>query len=157
MMASDELFDLCERYTKLYPREFLSHEASNGIQNLLRITFPSEVASLLEFYGGGCLGGIEHYSFSLKDEFNVVSKTLQLRDKIGLPLKYMALAEPFGSTLIVLDGGSQSPTFGKVYWLDAGQIYELIDNQLLCASNEWEDYGEFFRFMLEAEEEMNNH
>ena len=80
---------------------------------------------------------------------NIVAATLELRSAINLPHRFVALAEPANS-LIVLDTDT-----GSVTWYDANDVAYLdTPQEMSAAPDTWPTYADFFEFLLDREDEQ---
>jgi len=145
-----------ERYIRLQPSETTSLQELDRIEKILGIKLPKDFRSIASFYTGGFLGGISHNAISCEGPgYNVVEETLRLRASVNLPNRYLVLAEP-PESLIVLDTSKKtsadSPT---VLWCDATDVSRLDDPSLLTNPDTWISYSAFFSYMLSEEEEEN--
>ncbi len=138
---------LKEKYVSFYGVEACPPGEVLEIEKKLNVTLPTDFKEISRFYSGGLLGGISHFSIASGDEeFNVVSETLRLRRAVGLNSKYVALAEPAGS--LILLNVSQGP---GVVWCDALDIdgLEVVDFSNFIEA--WDSYELFFQYLLEQE------
>ena len=77
----------------------------------------------------------------------MVDETLRLRRAIDMPHRFVALAEP-PSSLIVLDCDS-----GQVIWCDATDASRLNNlSSTIIAPEIWPSYAAFFEYLLDVEE-----
>ncbi|WP_424236963.1 SMI1/KNR4 family protein [Bhargavaea ginsengi] len=139
---------LIKRYRALYPLEGTSGIELKNIENNLDIKLPDDFKEIAQFYSGGLLGGISHFSISDEDDPTIAGETLRLRQQIGLPRKYVVLAEP-PSSLIVMDTAGTP----AVIWVDATDAEHLGKRALAIPPDEWATYRDFFEALLDEEEE----
>ena len=110
--------ELKEKYEKLLPVDGITTAALDEIQAKLNVHLPEDFCEIALFYSGGLLGGISNYSFTNSDgSTNIVDETIRLRKSINLPLRFVVLAEP-AESLIVMDTQSAP----SIIWLDAVEV-----------------------------------
>ncbi|KZE38945.1 hypothetical protein AV656_08580 [Bhargavaea cecembensis] len=139
---------LKQRYINLYPDEGTSDRELEEIEKTLNIRLPITFREISAYYNGGLLGGISHFSIPDDRKPNVKDETLRLRKTVGLPSRFVVLAEP-PESLIVMDT-SGTP---EVIWLDAMDVTNLAGRTFTSPPDVWETYGEFFETLLAEEEE----
>jgi hypothetical protein len=139
---------LTKRYRALYPLEGTSAIELKIIENKLDIKLPDDFKEIAQFYSGGLLGGISHFSISDEADPTITGETLRLRQQIGLLHKYVVLAEP-PSSLIVMDTAGTP----AVLWVDATDAEHLGKRALATPPDEWASYRDFFESLLDEEEE----
>lgn len=137
-----------DRYIALYGDEPVAAGRLAAIERALGLTLPDSLQQVASYYRGGCLGGISHHSIeTARTATNVTNETLRLRSAINLPHRYVVLAEP-PESLIVLDCQS-----GAVIWCGAQDVYRLDDlKTTLSPMDVWPDYLDFFAFLLDEEQ-----
>jgi len=145
---------ICElklRYERLLPVDGISKTELNEIQTKLNVHLPEDFCEIALFYSGGLLGGISNYSFANSDgSTNIVDETISLRKSINLPSRFVALAEP-AESLIVMDTQSTP----SIIWLDAVEVNKLDSRSFLSEPDEWSTYADFFAQLLNDEEAGN--
>lgn len=141
--------DLKDRYINLYPSDGIDKSVIKRIEDILKIRLPEDLCQIAEFYSGGLLGGISSFSFAYEGiSPNIVDETLRLRNAIKLPSRFIVLAEP-PESLIVMD----TENMPSIIWCDAMDA-EKIGNMLFAIESQtWGTYIEFFTKLLEDEEE----
>lgn len=145
----ENLERLKERYLKLYPSDGVDKEVLSKTENILKVSLPRDFCEIASFYSGGYLGGISNHSFSDADgSTNIIEETIRLRNTINLPLKFIVLAEPTES-LIVMDT-KDTPS---IIWCDAVEASRLGSKSFVSKPDEWSSYMEYFSQLLEDEEE----
>jgi len=145
----DTVQELRQKYERLLPVDGIDQEAIKGIQATLNICLPEDFRKIASFYSGGFLGGISNYSFTNSgNSINMIDETIRLRNSINLPLRFVVLAEP-AESLIVMD----TQNTPSVIWCDAVEVSKLDDKSFLSKPDEWNTYAEFFAQLLEDEEE----
>lgn len=148
LMERDRL-SLKKRYETLYSVEGIDHIQLDKIQRLLNIKLPTDFSKIALFYSGGHLGGISNYSFSDCDACtNIIHETIRLRDMVNLPERFIVLAEPPAS-LILMDT-VENPA---IIWLDAVEVSKLQDKSFEVKPDEWKTYEAYFSELLEEEEQ----
>ena len=149
---SEDIGQLKEQYLGLFGDEGVSDDSLGSIESSLGISLPDDAKEIASFYGGGMVGGVSHHAFASEGPANnVVDETKRLRDAIQLLPKFVVLAEPANS-LIVLD--TSPPSDGPVVmWCDAQDATRLGKEQLASSPDVWNSYTEFFAYLLEEEED----
>ena len=141
--------ELRARYENLLPVDGIKEGKINEIQTSLNVCLPKDFCEIASFYSGGLLGGISIYSFENADnDMNIVGETLRLRSSIKLPLRFVVLAEPTES-LIVMD----TLNTPSIIWCDAVEVLKLDDKSFLSEPDQWDTFTEFFIQLLEDEED----
>lgn len=145
----EDILNLKERYERLYSDKGIDHEQLDSIKQLLNVTLPTDFSEIAMFFSGGYLGGISNYSFLACDKStNIIHETLRLREVIKLPERFIVLAEP-PESLVVMDT-SATPS---IIWLDAIEVSKLENKSFEVQPDEWATYLEYFSELLEEEEE----
>ena len=140
--------ELKTRYETLFSLDGIGKEAINGIQSALGVCLPADFYEIASFFSGGLLGGISNHSFTISNgSTNIIDETIRLRNSINLPFRFVILAEP-AESLIVMD----TQNTPAVIWFDAVEVSKLDDKTFLSKPNEWNTYTEFFAHLLEDEE-----
>ena len=143
------LKELEERYFKLLTSDGVDVEALSKIERTLDVILPEDFCAIASFYSGGYLGGISNYSFSDDDgSNNIIQETIRLRKEINLSLRYIVLAEP-AESLIVMD----TQNVPSIIWCDAVEVKKLDDKSFISKPDEWNNYIEYFAHLIEDEEE----
>lgn len=100
------------------------------------------------FFSGGLKGGISHLAHASKGpEDNIVIETLRLRKSIGLNNRYIVIAEP-AESLIVLNIESS-----EVIWCYNLDVHNINNGNYLVTPDRWENYLSFFKYLLDEEDE----
>lgn len=139
---------LIKRYRTLYPLEGTSGIKLMNIENKLDMKLHDDFKEIAQFYSGGLLGGISHFSISDKAEPNITRETLRLRQQSDLPHEYVVLAEPPSSLIVMNTAGTPA-----VLWVDATDAEHLGKRALVTPPDEWATYRDFFESLLDEEEE----
>lgn len=146
----EDILNVRERYERLYSDKGIDHEQLDSIKQLLNVTLPADFSEIAMFFSGGYLGGISNYSFLACDKStNIIHETLRLREAIKLPERFIVLAEP-PESLVVMDT-SATPA---IIWLDAIEVSKLENKSFEVQPDEWATYLEYFSELLEEEEEL---
>lgn len=147
-MNETEFHRLHQGYVSLFGEEPAPIGAIDSLQSSLSVKLPSDVRKISEFYGGGFIGGKSHHAFATGAATSIAGETMRLRSAINLPHRFVVLAEPANS-FIVLDVES-----GVVTWCDANDVVHLHDSSKMSNPPEtWSSYADFFAFLLAEEEE----
>lgn len=144
----EKLKKIKDQYLQLRETDGISELDLNGIEKELDIKLPLDFKQIAMFYSGGDLGGIENYSFSNTEDgsFNIVEETKYLRLKIQLPLRFIVLAEP-PESIIVMD----TENTPNIIWCDAVEVSKLEGKSFISKPDEWNSYSEYFIHLLEDE------
>ena len=119
----------------------------------LGLRLPVDFTEIARFYSGDLLGSIEHHAISVSGSANtIVAETLRLRKAVGLPTRFVVMAEP-PESLIVMDALSS-----EVIWCDAFDVHNLATGNKLHKPQVWRSYSEFFEHLLgeEKDERLGN-
>jgi hypothetical protein len=147
-----DLKKIHRRYVALFGEEPALENDIHKIEQILNIVLPDDVKQVARFYSGGQIGGISHYAFSPHGpEENVVQETEKLRSSISIPHRFVVLAEP-PESLIVMDCEAHLTKTPAVIWCDAFDVSRLNDIKSLSKPDLWQSYLEFFAYLLELEE-----
>jgi hypothetical protein len=145
----ENIQELRQRYTKFYDSDGIDEHTLNEIEDTLNVKLPDDFRKIATFYTGGLLGGISIFAVTNKNiSPNIVGETLRLRDAVDLPLRYVVLAEPPAS-LIVMD----TENTHSILWCDATDVVRLNDRSFISSPQTWGSFSEFFTTLLEDEEE----
>jgi hypothetical protein len=140
--------ELRKKYMHLYPSDGIDECVIRRIEDILKIKLPEDFWQIADFYSGGLLGGISGFSFAYEDITpNIVEETLRLRKAIKLPSRYIVLAEP-PESLIVMD----TENTPSIIWCDATDAIRISDMSFITRPQTWSTYLEFFAELLEDEE-----
>lgn len=137
---------LRQRYVACFGEEPAPVGAIAALESSLDVELPRDLREIAEFYSGGLLGGVSHNAFVVGAAENIVEETIRLRAVAVLPHRYLVLAEP-AESLIVLDTAS-----GAVVWCDNFDAARLNNvNTMLGAPDLWPSYAAFFEHLLDEE------
>jgi hypothetical protein len=144
---------LRERYVGLFGEEPVNEGVIGAIEGTLNIELPADLKRIAAFYSGGFLGGISHHAIDVSGPANnIVEETRRLRLAINLPKRFVVLAEPADS-LIVLDCTADGVTNPAVIWCDAHDVVRLNDPATMHKPDRWSTYAGFFSGLLDQEDE----
>jgi hypothetical protein len=148
-MIMSTIDKLREVYESLFPIDGINEEEINEIRTALNVCLPEDFCEIASFYSGGLLGGISIHSFANSgSSTSIINETLRLRNSIHLPLRFVVLAEP-AESLIVMD----TQNTPSIIWCDAVEASKLDNRSFASKPDEWNTFTEFFAQMLEDEEE----
>ena len=140
----ESISKLRAKYESMLPIDGISTEAINEIQSKLRVSLPEDFYEIASFYSGGILGGISSHSFIRSgNNTNIVDETIELRTKVNLPLRFVVLAEP-AESIIVLD----TQNTPSIIWCDAVEVSKLDNKSFISKPDEWNTYLDFFAQLL---------
>ena len=153
-MNATHFDNMRERYISFFGEESVPDGAIDAIESALKLILPDDVKKIGTFYRGGMLGGKSHNALEpTGPAMNVVDETLRLRSAIQLPHRFVVLAEPANS-LIVLDTESRASGAPAVIWCDANDVVYLDDVSAMATHPEtWPSYSAFFEYLLDEETE----
>ena len=141
--------EMKKRYEALYSDDGINNEELIEIEKMLEVELPETFCEISIFFSGGYLGSISNYSFSrVGNSLNIIDETIRLRESVNLPTRFVVLAEP-SESLIVMD----TKNTPSVIWFDAVEISELEKKSFTSKPDEWETYANYFNAQLEEEEE----
>ncbi|MEK5206690.1 SMI1/KNR4 family protein [Psychrobacillus sp. FSL H8-0510] len=144
-----KILEMKKSYETLFPEDGINNAELTEIEKKLEIELPESFCEISTFFSGGYLGSISNYSFTRVDSsLNIIDETIRLRETVNLPTRFVVLAEP-SESLIVMDTKSTP----SVIWFDAVEISELEKNSFTSKPDEWDTYADYFKAILEEEEE----
>lgn len=144
-----KIMEMKKRYIALYSEDGINDRELVEIEKMLEVELPDSFGEISTFFSGGYLGSISNYSFSNVDNsLNIIDETIRLRETINLPTRFVVLAEP-PESLIVMDTKNNP----SIIWFDAVEVTELDKKSFTSQPDEWEDYADYFNALLEEEEE----
>ena len=144
-----KILEMKKRYEALYSDDGINNDELIEIEKMLEIELPETFCEILTFFSGGYLGSISNYSFSrVGNSLNIIDETIRLRESVNLPTRFVVLAEP-SESLIVMD----TKNTPSVICFDAVGISELEKKGFTSKPDEWESYADYFNALLEEEEE----
>ena len=142
-----DMNELRNKYKALYDIDGVSKEDLDKIENELQIKLPSDFREISGFYSGGIVGGIDIHSF-LFSEPNFISETIRIREAVGLPNRFIVIAEE-AESIIVMDTEKKP----SIMWLDSVEVTKLEMQDFISKPDVWEDFSDFFNYLLDEEEE----
>ena len=99
------------------------------------------------------MGGKSHHAIAVTSRAtNIVDDTLRLRMTVALPPRFVVIAEPAASLIVMECIGKNS----RVIWCDASDVRKLSQPQSLRAPQIWSSYSQFFDYLLAEEESERN-
>jgi len=147
----DTIQELRVRYERLLATdgiasEGIDKETINDIQVRLNVHLPDDFCEIALFCNGGLFR--DHSYTSFNGCTNIVDETIRLRKTVNLPLRFVVLAEP-DESLVVMD----TENTPSIIWCDATEVSKLDVKTFISKSDEWNTYAEFFAYLIEGEEE----
>jgi len=140
---------LRERFLQLQESDGISELDLNEIEEKLEVKLPLDFRQISMFYSGGYLGGISNYSFSNDgNSLNIIDETNRLRREIRLPKRFIVLAEP-PESIIVMD----TENIPSIIWCDSVEVDKLENKSFITKPDEWNSYLEYFGQLIEDEED----
>lgn len=141
--------ELKKRYVEKYGHRPVLNDDIHKLEDVLSISLPNDFKEILKFYDGSGFYFLELLDISQNNnKLSVLTETLRLRSSVNLELRYLVLAEP-PESLIVLD----SMDNGKVIWIDSYDIDSLNKNKFKCTPDIWPTFSSFFKYLLDEEDE----
>ena len=141
--------ELSHRYKEIYQIDSVDELILNNIESTLTLDLPNDFRKITSFYSGGLFGGISNFAIALEGICpNIVDETIRLRNTIKLPLRFVVLAEP-PESLIVMD----TENIPAVIWCDATDAERLHNMSFISVPQTWDTYLEYFAGLLEDEEQ----
>lgn len=121
----------------------------NKIEQILNVKLPYDYRKIASFYEGGGVGIIEEFAIAYENITpNIVEETIRLRKAINLPHRFIFIAEP-SESVIVMD----TENTPSIIWCDATDVDRINNKSFSITPNTWNTYLEFFEYMLDDEEE----
>jgi len=147
----DTIQELRTRYERLLAidgiaSEGIDKEKINEIQTRLKVNLPNDFCEIASFCNGGLFRDYSYANFN--GCTNIIDETIKLRRAVNLPLRFVVLAEP-DESLIVMD----TENTPSIIWCDATEVSKLDTNTFISKPDEWSTYAEFFAYLIEDEEE----
>lgn len=141
---------LKERYERLYPDEGTSKRKLRKAEKHLEVSLPQNFREIASFFGGGPLGGIDHFRFDIDEMYkpDIGNDTVRFRKYRSLPDNFIVLTED-GDRLILLG----TETIPSVFWIEKDDIRKLKKQQPIEVEESWETYADFFEEQLLKEEQ----
>ncbi len=143
--------EIKNRYLALYPSDDgVDMQNMIELEQSLNMKFPKDFFEISQFYSGGQLGDVSLYSFNINEVDNILEKTFLLRKTNKLPNKFIVLAEP-DESLIVMDMENKP----RILWINSTDIDNLSKNRFEMKPDIWQTFSDFFIQLLKQEEEDN--
>lgn len=143
-----DIMELKKIYFKLAKEDGIDNQEIENIENILEITLPDDFKEISRFFNGGCLGIVDNYSFSQGEWNNIIDETKRLRAAVNLPQKFIVLAEPPESIIVM-----NVEDIPSIIWCDATDIHNLETKSYMSNPTIWRNYSDFFGDMLSDEED----
>lgn len=142
-----DILELRKRYLRIEKEDGIGAQGLKTIEYALGLTLPDDFKQISGFFSGGCLGAVEHHSLTQGAWSNIIDETKRIREAVGLPSRFVVLAEP-PESVIVMDTESKP----SVIWCDVADIYHLETRAYTGTPDTWENYSDFFSELLSDEE-----
>lgn len=144
----DTIESIRARYSKIAGIRPASDRLLRDIEKKLTLVLPKEFCQICEFFDGSGLNAVPLFSLGAnKSTLDPLAETQRLRVKTDLPEKYLVLAEPPESLIVMECVGS-----GRVLWLDAIDVGRLRWESFSRSPDIWPSFIEFFSYLLDEEE-----
>jgi len=140
--------ELLNKYRALYDIDGISKDYLDKIEYDLQIKLPNDFREVSSFYSGGDVGGKNIHSFLFSDSTNLIGETLRIREAVGLPSRFVVIAEQ-DESIIVMDTENKP----SIIWLDSVEITKLEEQDFISEPDVWENFSDFFNHILDDEEE----
>lgn len=142
--------DLKTRYVDFFGIEPAEIGELDRIESALGVVLPVDFKQISAFYSGGLTGGISHHAIAAGGSANnVVDETIRIRSAVELPKRFIVLAEPAES--IVLLNTNNDENINAVIWCDAVDIRNVGNSEFSTPPQVWRTYAEFFDYLLGEE------
>ncbi|PBI92394.1 hypothetical protein BSF41_08760 [Flavobacterium sp. ACN2] len=92
------------------------------------------------------------HSFLFDDPTNLIEETLRIRKAVGIPDRFIVLAE-HDMSVFVMDTENKP----SIIWLDSIEISLLDTLEAISEPDIWNDFSDFFEYLLDDEEEERNY
>lgn len=144
----NDMNELLNKYRALYDIDGISKDYLDKIEYDLQIKLPNDFHEVSSFYSGGDVGGKNIHSFLFSDSTNLIGETLRIREAVGLPSRFVVIAEQ-DESIIVMDTENKP----SIIWLDSVEITKLEEQDFISEPDVWENFSDFFNHILDDEEE----
>jgi len=144
----NDMNELLNKYRALYDIDGISKDYLDKIEYDLQIKLPNDFREVSSFYSGGDVGGKNIHSFLFSDSTNLIGETLRIREAVGLPSRFVVIAEQ-DESIIVMDTENKT----SIIWLDSVEITKLEEQDFISEPDVWENFSDFFNHILDDEEE----
>ncbi|MBZ9558062.1 MULTISPECIES: SMI1/KNR4 family protein [unclassified Modicisalibacter] len=146
-----DISTLKSRYESIYGHEPCGDGALEDIERTLEIILPEDFKEISRFFSGGFLGGVSHNDIeSCGNSTSILQETLRVREQTGLNKQYAVIAEPSESIILLNTKGQPS-----IIWCDAIEIEKMGTNEFGPPPDTWQNYRDFFAYLLDEEEQEN--
>ncbi|BDU23785.1 SMI1/KNR4 family protein [Flavobacterium sp. GSB-24] len=140
---------LRDRYILLFGEiDGVSTEDLNKIESELQISLPIDFKEIASF----CDGSIWLHSFLFDDSTNLIGETLRIRKAVAIPNRFIVLAE-HDMSVFLMDTENKPP----ILWIDSIEITKLEKQDFISKPYIWDDFSDFFEYLLDEEEEERNY
>ncbi|MEK4424999.1 SMI1/KNR4 family protein [Solibacillus sp. FSL K6-1523] len=144
----NDINELRNKYLSLYDEvDGISKESLDKIEHELQIKLPNDFCEISSFYSGEDI-----HSFLFTDPTNIIGETVRIRKTVGLPHRFVVLAE-HDMSVIVMDTENKP----SIIWIDSIEITKLDEQDFISKPDVWNDFSDFFSFLLDEEEEERNY
>mgnify|MGYP003436924492 CR=1 FL=1 len=92
------------------------------------------------------------HSFLFDDPTNIIEETLRIRKAVGIPDRFIVLAE-HDMSVFVMDTENKP----SILWIDSIEITKLEEQDFISKPDIWDDFSDFFEYLLDDEEEERNY
>ena len=116
------------------------------IEKELQISLPNDFKEIASF----CDGRIGLHSFLFDDPTNIIEETLRIRKAVGIPNRFIVLSEHDMSVFLMDTENKPS-----ILWIDSIEITKLEKQDFISKPDIWDDFSDFFEYLLDEEEERN--
>lgn len=139
---------LKKRYLQVFESDGIDEVELKRVEIILNITLPIDFKQIATFFSGGDVGGIEFFSFTnlIYGATNIVDETIRLRNSILLPQRFIFLAEP-AESIVVMD----TENTPAIIWCDAVEVNKLSSGEFISQPHIFQSFSEFFTFLLNEE------
>lgn len=149
----NDINELQNKYISLYDDvDGISKEYLDKIEHELQIKLPKDFCEISSFYSGGIIGGKDIHSFLFTDPTNIIGETLRIRKAVGLPNRFVIIAENDMSIIVMEIEHTPS-----IIWLDSVEITKLDEQDFISKPDVWKGFSDFFCYLLDEEEEERNY
>ncbi|GAB0171108.1 SMI1/KNR4 family protein [Lysinibacillus sp. CTST325] len=145
----NDINELRHKYISLYDDvDGISKNYLDKIEQNLQVKLPNDFREISSYYSGGDIGGENIHSYVFSDPTNLIGETLRIREAVGLPNRFVVIAE-LDMSIIVMDTEDKP----SIIWLDSVEITKLEKQDFISKPDVWEDFSDFFNCLLDVEEE----
>jgi hypothetical protein len=123
------------------------------IEERLGVVLPRDLKQIATTaYAGAMLACVDMYATSAESTgWSIVDATLALRDSVGLPNRYVVLAEP-PESVILLETRSEEGEPAPVLWLDIADAHRLLTGEAVEGEgHQFPTYADFFAYLLQQD------